>query len=48
MQIRVSEGYFVAKYKKIPEGIVYCFRFANFSAFFTSLHNHVCNHSMKI
>ena len=38
--IRVSKGYFVAKYKKIVESTAYCFRFANVFAFFTFMHNH--------
>ena len=36
--IRVYEGYFVAKYKKFPGVIVYFVRFADVSAFFTSMH----------
>ena len=39
---KVSEGYFVAKYKTFPGDITYCVRFANFSAVFTSMHTHVC------
>ena len=39
--IRVSKGYFVAKYKKFPRGIAYCVLFANISAFFTSMYTHV-------
>ena len=37
----LSEGYFVAKYKKFPGGIVFCVRFTKVSAFFTSAHAHV-------
>ena len=38
---RLSEGYFVAKYKKFPGGIAFCVHFANVSAFFTSTHTRV-------
>ena len=35
--IRLSEGYFIAKYKKFPGWITYFARFASISAFFTSM-----------
>ena len=42
VHIRVSEGYFLAKYKTFPGSITDCFCFANVSAFFTFMHTHVC------
>ena len=45
--IRLSEGYFVAKYKKIVRGIAYYVGFANIFAFFTSIHTHVCYTSLQ-
>ena len=40
--IRLTESYFLAKYKKFPLSLAFCVRFANVSAFFTSMHTHVC------
>ena len=39
--ISLSEGYFVAKYKKLSGGIAFCVDFASVSAFITSMHTHV-------
>ena len=40
--IGVSEGYFLAKYKKITKFISYGVYFANVSTFFTFMHTHFC------
>ena len=39
--IRLSEGYFVAKYKKYPRGTTFCVCFAIVSALFNSIHTHL-------
>ena len=44
----VSEGYFVAKYKKIPIGIAYFVQFANVSALFIYMHTHIWYHQVLV
>ena len=34
-KIKLCEGYFVAKYKKFPEGIAFCISFANGTTSYT-------------